>query len=387
MQIPEGAKTVTAEGSDLRTAVTTAATELSLHPSQVDFKLDLSHFRSPIGTRVSRTTVKVVAWGTDRPVSENDAPKPRARPSDDEPSERRPRNNREDRPERSERSERSERPERSERSERRDRPERSERRDRPERSERRDRPERSERRDRPERSERRDRGERSERRERRGPADGETKASAFAKSWFEVVLKHMDVEAEIVATGDEERVHVAIKADKAGRVVGKRGATLRSIRHLLGLAIERQFGERVIDVDVGDDRPRESRESRDDDREERGERRSRDRRGGGGGRDRDRGDRGGRDRDRGDRGDRRGSRSRGRSDSALPEEKLRALARRAAEKARESGQTITINLKLNSYDRRLVHLEVSEVEGADSQSEEREEDGEIVKYVQVIPVD
>jgi len=71
----------------------------------------------------------------------------------------------------------------------------------------------------------------------------------------------------------------------------------------------------------------------------------------------------------------------------LPEEKLRALARRAAEKARESGQTITINLKLNSYDRRLVHLEVSEVEGVDSQSEEREEDGEVVKYIQVIPAD
>ena len=62
-------------------------------------------------------------------------------------------------------------------------------------------------------------------------------------------------------------------------------------------------------------------------------------------------------------------------------------ARRAAEKARETGQTITINLKLNSYDRRLVHLEVSEVDGVDSQSEEREEDGEVVKYIQVIPAD
>ena len=45
------------------------------------------------------------------------------------------------------------------------------------------------------------------------------------------------------------------------------------------------------------------------------------------------------------------------------------------------------DLKLNSYDRRLVHLEVSEVDGVDSQSEEREEDGEVVKYIQVIPAD
>ena len=318
MQIPEDAKTVTAEGADLRSAVALAAEQLSVHPSQVDHKLDLSHFRSSIGTSVAKNTVKVVAWAVDRPISE-EAPKPKARRSerDDDGEEKR---------------ERRARGKKSDRSERRDRGERSERRDR------------------------------GERRERRGPADGETEASAFAASWFEVVLKHMDVEAEIVATGDDERVHVAIKADKAGRVVGKRGATLRSIRHLLGLAIERQFGERVIDVDVGDDRPREERE----DRGERSERRSRDRRGGRASQKRSRG---------------------GRSDSALPEEKLRALARRAAERAKETGQTITINLKLNSYDRRLVHLEVSEVDGVDSQSEEREEDGEIVKYVQVIPVD
>ena len=70
----------------------------------------------------------------------------------------------------------------------------------------------------------------------------------------------------------------------------------------------------------------------------------------------------------------------------MSEQTLKELARRAAEKARETGQTITINAKLNSYDRRLVHIAVSEIDGVESQSEEREVNGEIVKFVQVIPV-
>jgi hypothetical protein len=68
--------------------------------------------------------------------------------------------------------------------------------------------------------------------------------------------------------------------------------------------------------------------------------------------------------------------------SRYPEAKLRALARRAAEKAAETGKAITINLELNSYDRRIVHMEVAEIDGVGSRSEERE-DG--VKIIQVYP--
>jgi hypothetical protein len=70
MQIPEGAKTVTTEASDLKSAVAEAAKMLKLHPSQIDHKLDLSHFRSAMGTSVSRTTVKVVCWNSGRDISE-----------------------------------------------------------------------------------------------------------------------------------------------------------------------------------------------------------------------------------------------------------------------------------------------------------------------------
>ena len=68
------------------------------------------------------------------------------------------------------------------------------------------------------------------------------------------------------------------------------------------------------------------------------------------------------------------------------EEKLRALARRAAEKAVEEGRSFTIKLELNSYDRRIIHLEVAEIEGVESQSVESEdENGRSVKQISVVP--
>jgi len=171
----------------------------------------------------------------------------------------------------------------------------------------------------------------------------------------------MDVEGEITGTGSDERIHLSVKANKAGRIIGKRGATLGAIRHLLSIAIKNAYGELTIDVDIDDDRPRESRSDRDQDDRGRGRNRGR---------------------GRGRRG--------GEESGRYPEEKLKALATRAAEKARETGQTITINLELNSYDRRIVHMAVSEIEGVGSQSEERsapDADGKdvITKFIQVLP--
>ena len=188
----------------------------------------------------------------------------------------------------------------------------------------------------------------------RGAEDGETDASNFAKEWFEVVLEHLRVEGTVEASGSDERVHVRIvPTAKAGRLIGRRGSTLAAIRHLLGLALE-QFGSFTIDVDVDDDRggskSRDSGDRRRDDRKERS--RGSDRRG--------------RNEDRG---------------SGFPEDKLRALARRAAEKAIDSGKTFTINLELNSYDRRIVHVEVSDIEGVTTKSVVK--DGK--KVVQVLP--
>ena len=209
-----------------------------------------------------------------------------------------------------------------------------------------------------------------------------TEGSDLAKAWFATLLTHMGIEGTVKASGTEERVQLHLRVDRPGRVVGKRGATLSSIRHLLRLMLT-PHGDPVIDVEVDGTEDRkggrkhEKRSGRDRDRG------GRDRdRGGRGDRDRGgRGGRGGRDRDRGGRDRDRGGRDRDDNRNRMDSDKIKALARRAAEKAIETGKTVTINVELNSYDRRLVHVTVADVAGASTQSEQR--DGK--KYVQVIP--
>ena len=53
MNVPDGAETVEIEGRDLKMAIQGAAEKLGLHPKQVDYKLDLAHFRSKTGVSVA----------------------------------------------------------------------------------------------------------------------------------------------------------------------------------------------------------------------------------------------------------------------------------------------------------------------------------------------
>src|SRR5678815_1468952 len=76
MNVPEGAETVHVEGRDLKSAIDGAAEQLGLHPSQVDYKLDMAHFRTPTGVSVARTTVAIVAWRSGRAVSEEPTRRP-----------------------------------------------------------------------------------------------------------------------------------------------------------------------------------------------------------------------------------------------------------------------------------------------------------------------
>ncbi|MEO0605529.1 MAG: KH domain-containing protein [Myxococcota bacterium] len=348
MSVPDNVEKIEIEGRDLKRAIAGAAEELGLHPAQVDYKLDMSHFRSTTGVSVARDTVKIVAW-----KSERDAPaegvEPEAKEEEEKPRKRKPRKKPDAEESEStdgvaaDADDAEEKPKRKRRTRKKS-----------------------------------DDGEsaaaESDKPEQLRGAEAETtEASTFAQGWFEKLLELMGVEGQVVGTGNDQRVHLAIQAERAGRIVGKRGATLGAIRHLLSLALERRFGGLTVDVDVDGDRERKKTS----DRPERRDRRDRDR-------DRDRDDRGGRGRrggrDRGGR-DRGGRGPKGKYD----EDKLRALARRAAEKAVETGKTFTINLQLNSYDRRVVHLEISEIDGVDSHSEEREVDGQTLKFVQVVP--
>ncbi len=357
--IPADATTASGEGRDLRAAVTAAAEALGLSLEQVDYKLDLSHFRSVAGGSVARTTVKVVAWArpADAPVATAElvggAAPAAARGGDGEDAQT----------ERATSGEEERRGRRAEdrRSDDRRGDDRRER--RPREGGGRDRGDRPERAERPERREESPRGD--------IPA-GANAASEWAVGWFAQLLPLMGLEGTVSGVGNEERVRLSVEVDKAGRLIGRRGATLGAIRHLLRLALDAQgHGDLIIDVDIPDARGDDERPRRDDrggrERDDRGGRDRDDR-----GRGRDRDDRGrGRGRDRGDRDDR----------SKFPEEKLQLLARRAAEKALETGKAVTINAELNSYDRRIIHVEVSEIDGVVSESIEK--DG--TKFVRIAP--
>lgn len=182
-----------------------------------------------------------------------------------------------------------------------------------------------------------------------------------AVAWVTELLGLMNLEGTVTgSTVSDKTGSVNIDSPSARHLVGRRGATLRSIRRLMEAALEAEYSDWNIDVNVEGGRRREDRDDRDDrrgrDRDDRRGRDRDDRRG----RDRDdRDDRRGRGRDRGDRGDRR-------SDRDI--DRLKSLARRLASKAVKSGESITIRKEMNSYERRVVHLELADFDGVETES-------------------
>jgi len=218
---------------------------------------------------------------------------------------------------------------------------------------------------------------------------------AAAEAWTKGLLAAMERTGGINAEVRGGAVVVTVDVGEEGRhLVGRGGATLRAIQHLLERALVGQFPDQSFRFDVArseprddrgrddrDDRPREFRGPRDDrprddrprDDRPRDDRprddRPRDDRprdAGGDDRPRDAGrddrrgrdDRGPRRDDRRDRGPRRGN----------DEGELRKLARKLAQKVIETGEPQVIRRELSSYDRRIVHVEISEIAGVASRS-------------------
>jgi predicted RNA-binding protein Jag len=191
-----------------------------------------------------------------------------------------------------------------------------------------------------------------------------------AEDWMKGLLASMEKTGTVRGELRDGGVVLHVDVGEEGRhLVGRGGATLRSILHLLDTAVGVKHPGVQFRIDVAR-HDADERGERGGDRGDRGDRggdrgdRGGDRgdrggdRGDRGGRDRgDRGDRGGRDRDRGDRGGRRND-----------EAELRKLARKLAAKAIETGEAQAIRRELNSYDRRVVHTEVAEIAGARSRS-------------------
>lgn len=176
-----------------------------------------------------------------------------------------------------------------------------------------------------------------------------------AVDWVVKLLGLMQLEGTVTGrVVGENSGEVHIDSPAARHLVGRRGATLRSIRRLMDAGLAANFGEWNIELNIEGGRRREER----DDRR--------------GGRDRDDRGRGRNDRDDRGRDDRRDrdDRGRGRDDrrSDRDVDRLKKLARRLASQAVKTGETITMRKELNSFERRVVHLELADYDGVETES-------------------
>jgi predicted RNA-binding protein Jag len=200
-------------------------------------------------------------------------------------------------------------------------------------------------------------------------ADPAEKEGAFAaKAWIEGLIEKMGMEATVVARNiQNNKATIAVDSESARFLVGRGGSTLQSIQLMLNTAMAEEYGDWTFDIDVQGGQ-----------REDRGDRR--------GGRDggRDGGRRGGRDggRDGGRRGGRDGGRRNARggdgdrcSDSDVTE--LKDLARRLAQSVADGGDAEVIRKPLNSFERRIVHMEIADMDGVSTETVEQDGDRKV----------
>lgn len=129
-----------------------------------------------------------------------------------------------------------------------------------------------------------------------------------AAELLEDVLDLMDIEVDVAIREDDERVVLDVTGPDAGRVIGKKGATLDSLQFLLNKILNRfPDGRRHIVIDSGDYRERH------------------------------------------DRG-------------------LVSMAKREAKRAMKEGRTVTLQ-PMSARDRRVIHLSLAKLEGITTESQ------------------
>ena len=158
----------------------------------------------------------------------------------------------------------------------------------------------------------------------------ELAACNAGKEWLTEVIAGMDLTGTVTAKmTSSDKVVLGVDVDNAARFIGRKGSTLQGVSDLLAETMGEQFPGINFHISVADKR------SENDDR----------------GR--------GRGRDRDDRGSR---------TSEKDEAALKRMAQKIAERVLESGESEQIRRTLNSYNRRIVHMTVKEIEGVGSRS-------------------
>jgi len=188
-----------------------------------------------------------------------------------------------------------------------------------------ERPARSPRPARAERPERapRDAGEAREPRERRERSETTPEMIAGGKEILETLIKHLDFEAEVRLSGEGSETVLNVAgtspeaAEELGSLIGRRGERLQAIQHLVNLMLSRKLGEWArVTVDIEEYRGRR-------------------------------------------------------------EAQLRALARKAGERVRETGRAVQLE-PMTALERRWVHMELQDAPGIATESAGEEPDRRVV---------
>ena len=166
----------------------------------------------------------------------------------------------------------------------------------------------------------------------------ELEACNAGKEWLLEVIEGMELKAKITAKmTSNNKVVLGVDVDNAARFIGRGGSTLQGVSELLAETMAEKFPGIVFHISVAD-----KRSDNDGDR--------------------------GRGRDDRGRGRGRDDRGRGGRTSERDEESLQRMARKIAERVLESGEAEQIRRAMNSYNRRIVHMAVKEIEGVGSRS-------------------
>lgn len=188
-----------------------------------------------------------------------------------------------------------------------------------------ERPARSPRPARAERPERapREAGEAREPRERRERSETTPEMIAGGKEILETLIKHLDFEAEVRLSGEGSETVLNVAgtspeaAEELGSLIGRRGERLQAIQHLVSLMLSRKLGEWArVTVDIEEYRGRR-------------------------------------------------------------EAQLRALARKAGERVRETGRAVQLE-PMTALERRWVHMELQDAPGIATESAGEEPDRRVV---------
>ena len=181
---------------------------------------------------------------------------------------------------------------------------------------------------RPERAERperapREAGETREPRERRERSETTPEMIAGGKEILETLIKHLDFEAEIRLSGEGSETVLNVAgtspeaAEELGSLIGRRGERLQAIQHLVNLMLSRKLGEWArVTVDIEEYRGRR-------------------------------------------------------------EAQLRALARKAGERVRETGRAVQLE-PMTALERRWVHMELQGAPGIATESAGEEPERRVV---------